>query len=107
MYCTSQRFREYTQENFPNYVSWLVKEDNDEYEINVDDAMGALSYDLSVKDFLAMGLSSEDAVNIVCEKFQEFVDIELTMWLKWSYNKYQSDKQPVHLLRYIILQSLM
>jgi hypothetical protein len=92
-------------DNFPSYFSYISKEMED-YEYHVENTFSKLVYDIQTDSTHALGVSGE-AFETLVNDFDNFVETEMDMWIRWAFNKHTDEKNPVHLLRYIIGNSLI
>lgn len=105
VYLSSTRFRDFVRENLPDYFASL-NSDDEYYEDEVFNACGALTYDISQEGF-GEPVISNFTENSVEQNLLDFLDIEMKMWITWSFNKYDGTKTPVHLMRYLIGNSII
>jgi hypothetical protein len=105
LYLSSPRCRQYMTDNFPSYFSYISKEMED-YEYHVENTFSKLVYDIQTDSTHALGVSGE-AFETLVNDFDNFVETEMDMWIRWAFNKHTDEKNPVHLLRYIIGNSLI
>lgn len=105
LYLSSPRCRSFVHDAFPVYFSYIEK-DMEDYEYNVENAFSHLLYDLDNNNYTKVGVTESELDSLITE-FDEFVELEMQGWIKWAFNKHTPDKQPVHLLRYIVGNSLI
>lgn len=105
LYLSSQRCRSFVHDAFPVYFSYIHK-DMDDYEYNVESTFGQLLYDIDTFNFIKIGVTESELDALIVE-YDEFIETEMQGWIKWAFNKHTDDKTPVHLLRYIVGNSLI